>query len=79
VKQTPSIALFQSTVDLARGEEAEIRIKNGHDPAIPPRIVSVAEAMVALVPAAHRAAEEGGASQTLGWDFAGRKNASGKM
>jgi len=53
VKPTPSIAKPQSTVDLARGEEAEIKIKGRHDPAIPPRIVPVAEAMVALVLADH--------------------------
>ncbi|MBN1234957.1 MAG: chorismate synthase, partial [Methanotrichaceae archaeon] len=53
VKPTPSIAKLQRTVDLARGEEAEIEIKGRHDPAIPPRIVPVAEAMVALVLADH--------------------------
>ena len=53
VKPTPSIAKQQSTVDLARGEVAEIEIKGRHDPAIPPRIVPVAEAMVALVLADH--------------------------
>jgi chorismate synthase len=53
VKPTPSIARKQKTVDLARSEEAEIEIKGRHDPAIPPRIVPVAEAMVALVLADH--------------------------
>jgi chorismate synthase len=53
VKPTPSIAQKQKTVDLARSEEAEIEIKGRHDPAIPPRIVPVAEAMVALVLAYH--------------------------
>jgi chorismate synthase len=53
VKPTPSIAKQQSTVDLARGEAAKIEIKGRHDPAIPPRIVPVAEAMVALVLADH--------------------------
>jgi chorismate synthase len=53
VKPTPSIAKQQSTVDLARGEAAEIEINGRHDPAIPPRIVPVAEAMVALVLADH--------------------------
>ena len=53
VKPTPSIAKQQKTVDLARGEAAEIEIKGRHDPAIPPRIVPVAEAMVALVLADH--------------------------
>jgi chorismate synthase len=45
VKPTPSIVRPQRTVDLARGEATEIRIKGRHDPAIPPRIVPVAEAM----------------------------------
>ena len=49
VKPTPSIARRQNTVDLACGETAEIEINGRHDPAIPPRIVPVAEAMVALV------------------------------
>ena len=53
VKPTPSIARAQRTVDLASGEAAEIEIKGRHDPAIPPRIVPVAEAMVALVLADH--------------------------
>ena len=53
VKPTPSIAKQQKTVDLAHGKEAEIEIKGRHDPAIPPRIVPVAEAMVALVLADH--------------------------
>ena len=53
MKPTPSIALAQRTVGLARGEAAEIEIKGRHDPAIPPRIVPVAEAMVALVLADH--------------------------
>lgn len=53
VKPTPSIAKKQRTVDLVRGEAAEIEIKGRHDPAIPPRIVPVAEAMVALVLADH--------------------------
>ena len=53
VKPTPSIARPQRTVDLASGEAAEIEIKGRHDPAIPPRIVPVAEAMVALVLADH--------------------------
>jgi chorismate synthase len=53
VKPTPSIAMRQSTVDLALSGAAEIEIKGRHDPAIPPRIVPVAEAMVALVLADH--------------------------
>lgn len=53
VKPTPSIAQKQNTVDLARSKDAEIEITGRHDPAIPPRIVPVAEAMVALVLADH--------------------------
>jgi chorismate synthase len=53
VKPTPSIAQRQSTVDFVCGEATEIEIKGRHDPAIPPRIVPVAEAMVALVLADH--------------------------
>jgi hypothetical protein len=53
VKPTPSIALAQRTVDLSRGEAADIWGNGRHDPAIPPRIVPVAEVMVALVLADH--------------------------
>jgi chorismate synthase len=53
VKPTPSIAKQQRTVDLAKGDATEIEIHGRHDPAIPPRIVPVAEAMVALVLADH--------------------------
>lgn len=53
VKPTPSIRKKQRTVDLASGNPAEIEIQGRHDPAIPPRIVPVAEAMVALVLADH--------------------------
>mgnify|MGYP003603501987 CR=1 FL=1 len=53
VKPTPSISRRQKTVNLAREEATEIEIKGRHDPAIPPRIVPVAEAMVALVLADH--------------------------
>lgn len=53
VKPTPSISRKQRTVDLSLGKEAEIEIRGRHDPAIPPRIVPVAEAMVALVLADH--------------------------
>jgi chorismate synthase len=49
VKPTPSISKKQNTIDLRSGEEVEIEIKGRHDPAIPPRIVPVAESMVALV------------------------------
>jgi chorismate synthase len=53
VKPTPSISRKQRTVDLLANLPAEIEIKGRHDPAIPPRIVPVAEAMVALVLADH--------------------------
>ncbi|MBE0523641.1 MAG: chorismate synthase [Methanosarcinales archaeon] len=49
VKPTPSIAQSQRTVNLANLTETEITIEGRHDPTIPPRIVPVAEAMVALV------------------------------
>jgi len=53
VKPTPSISRVQRTVDLSTGEAIEIEIGGRHDPAIPPRIVPVAEAMVALALADH--------------------------
>jgi chorismate synthase len=53
VKPTPSISRRQRTVDLVSSKEVEIEIKGRHDPAIPPRIVPVAEAMVAIVLADH--------------------------
>jgi chorismate synthase len=49
VKPTPSISKPQRSVDMERMEEVEIKIKGRHDPCICPRIVPVAEAMVALV------------------------------
>ncbi len=48
VKPTPSINAPQKTVD-RQGRPREIRIGGRHDPCICPRIVPVAEAMVALV------------------------------
>jgi len=59
VKPTPSIARRQRTVDMAAGGAAEIEITGRHDPAIPPRIVPVAEAMVALVLADHMLRQRG--------------------
>lgn len=53
VKPTPSISRTQRTIDILSGKGAEIEVKGRHDPAIPPRIVPVAEAMVALVLADH--------------------------
>ncbi|MHC1610935.1 MAG: chorismate synthase [Candidatus Methanospirareceae archaeon] len=49
VKPTPSISKPQRSVDVEKMEDVEIRIKGRHDPCICPRIVPVAEAMVALV------------------------------
>ncbi len=49
VKPTPSISKEQCTVDMSNMSEKTIKIKGRHDPTIPPRIVPVAEAMVALV------------------------------
>jgi chorismate synthase len=48
VKPTSTIALEQDTVDLA-GRPAKVRGRGRHDPCIAPRIVPVAEAMIALV------------------------------
>lgn len=52
-KPTPSISKLQQTVDLTTRKNTEITIKGRHDPTIPPRMVPVAEAMVALVLADH--------------------------
>ncbi len=49
VKPTPSISKPQRSVDMERMEEVELRISGRHDPCICPRIVPVAEAMVAIV------------------------------
>lgn len=48
VKPTPSIAKPQKTVDI-HGNDAVITVKGRHDPCIVPRIIPVAEAMLALV------------------------------
>ncbi|HTY51594.1 MAG TPA: chorismate synthase [Methanomicrobiales archaeon] len=48
VKPTPSIAKTQRTID-RRGKEVSVSIRGRHDPCIVPRILPVAEAMVALV------------------------------
>lgn len=53
VKPTPSISKLQQTVDLTTRKNTEIVIRGRHDPTIPPRMVPVAEAMVALVLADH--------------------------
>ena len=49
VKPTPSISKEQRTIDLRAMKDTRIKITGRHDPSIPPRIVPVAEAMVALV------------------------------
>jgi chorismate synthase len=48
VKPTPSIAKIQQTRDL-HGNATEIAVGGRHDPCIVPRILAVAEAMLALV------------------------------
>ena len=48
IKPTPSIGRTQHTVDI-HGNEREIAIEGRHDPCILPRILPVAEAMLALV------------------------------
>ncbi len=53
VKPTPSIAKPQRTVDVTRMKEVELKLKGRFDPNICPRIVPVAEAMLALVLADH--------------------------
>ena len=49
VKPTASIPKPQRSVDMAKMEGVELKIEGRHDPCICPRIVPVAEAMVALV------------------------------
>ena len=49
VKPTPSISKSQRSVNMAELQELEISITGRHDTCICPRIVPVAEAMVALV------------------------------
>lgn len=53
VKPTPSISKMQRTVDMSTMTEKEIMIEGRHDPTIPPRMVPVAEAMIAMVIADH--------------------------
>jgi chorismate synthase len=48
VKPTPSIAKIQQTRD-THGNVTEISVGGRHDPCIVPRILPVAEAMLALV------------------------------
>lgn len=49
VKPTSSISKPQRTVDLETMEETEITLTGRHDPNICPRVVSVAESMLAIV------------------------------
>jgi chorismate synthase len=58
VKPTPSISKPQKTVDLVKIEEKEIEIVGRHDPCICPRIVPVAEAMVAIALVDHMMRED---------------------
>jgi chorismate synthase len=53
VKPTPSISLPQRTADMVTKKEEIIEIRGRHDPTIPPRMVPVAEAMMAIVLADH--------------------------
>jgi chorismate synthase len=48
VKPTPSIEKTQQTRDI-NGDVVDISVKGRHDPCIVPRIIPVAEAMLALV------------------------------
>ncbi|MGA7075473.1 MAG: chorismate synthase [Halobacteriota archaeon] len=49
VKPTPSVGRRQTSVDLETLQEVDLSVSGRHDPCILPRIVPVAEAMVALV------------------------------
>jgi chorismate synthase len=62
VKPPSSISKGQNTVDLS-GQPAELEIKGRHDPCICPRVVPVAEAMVALVLIDHLLMQERISSQ----------------
>jgi chorismate synthase len=53
VKPTPSIAKKQQTVNLAKMEDAAIRVTGRHDPCVVPKAVPVAESAVAIVLADH--------------------------
>lgn len=53
VKPTPSISKTQKSVDVSSMEEIDVEIHGRHDPTIPPRMVPVAESMIALVIADH--------------------------
>ena len=49
LKPTPSIAAPQRTLNLATGEETELRISGRHDPCIAPRARAVQDAVTAFV------------------------------
>ena len=49
IKPTPSISVFQNTVDLKQKTNTELLIRGRHDPVIAPRLVPVGEAMAAIV------------------------------
>ncbi len=49
VKPTPSISKSQKTVDLEEGKEVDLELEGRFDPNICPRIVPVAESMMALI------------------------------
>jgi chorismate synthase len=49
VKPTPSIMKAQRTIDVARMEEVELKLEGRFDPNICPRIVPIAESMLAIV------------------------------
>jgi len=49
VKPTSSISKVQRTLDLLTMEQVEIRVAGRHDPCIVPRVIPVAESMVAIV------------------------------
>ena len=53
VKPTPSITKPQRTVDVERMKEVELKLEGRFDPNICPRVVPVAESMLALVLADH--------------------------
>jgi chorismate synthase len=53
VKPTSSISVKQNTVNLKTGKSEELSTKGRHDPCLCPRIVPVAEAMMAIVLAEH--------------------------
>ncbi|MBQ4313604.1 MAG: chorismate synthase, partial [Clostridia bacterium] len=48
VKPTPSISLKQDTIDITKGENAELSVKGRHDPAIVHRARAVVDAVTAL-------------------------------